>query len=81
MSSAEHSPELTFEQNLDRLEVLLEKIETGKTPLAEFISQFEQGMQWLQHCQKQLQEAELRIEQLRQDKDGWQTQAFDPEKI
>ena len=55
---------LTFEDALERLETILESMETGDTPLAELITKFEEGSALLKICQKKLQEAELKIEKL-----------------
>lgn len=45
-------------------------MEAGDVPLADLIARFEQGTQLLKVCESRLQEAELRIEQLRRQKDG-----------
>ena len=55
---------LTFEDALERLETILESMESGNTPLAELIDRFEEGSTLLKTCQKKLKEAELRIERL-----------------
>ena len=55
---------LTFEDALERLENILESMESGDIPLAELIDRFEESSTLLKACQKKLKEAELRIEQL-----------------
>ena len=50
-------------------------IVNGDTPLADLVSKFEEGSKLLKHCQVQLKEAELKIEQLNL-KTG-QVEAFD----
>ena len=79
LSEPDKLSSLTFEQALDQVEALLEKMEDGSIPLAELVKQFERGTQLIQNCQKHLQEAELRIEQLKKDKDAWQTEPLDLE--
>jgi len=60
----------SFEEALTRLEAIVESMEAGDVPLADLIARFEQGTQLLKVCEGRLQEAELRIEQLRRQKDG-----------
>lgn len=59
---------LTFEASLKKLETLLEKMEQGEIPLSDLIANFEKGTQLINHCQKYLQEAELKIEVLKKEK-------------
>jgi exodeoxyribonuclease VII small subunit len=54
----------TFEEALERLETILESMEDGDTPLAELIAKFEEGTTLLKSCQKELKDAELKIEKL-----------------
>lgn len=53
-----------FEDAFERLQTLLESMETGETPLTELIAKFEEGSMLLKTCQQKLQEAELKIEKL-----------------
>ena len=53
----------TFENSVARLEALIEAMENGDTPLADLVAKFEEGSKLLKHCQAQLEEAELKIEQ------------------
>jgi exodeoxyribonuclease VII small subunit len=64
------SDQPSFEDALSRLEAIVESMEAGDVPLADLIARFEQGTQLLKVCEGRLQEAELRIEQLRRQKDG-----------
>jgi exodeoxyribonuclease VII small subunit len=69
----------SFEDGLTRLEAIVESMEAGDVPLADLIARFEQGTQLLKVCEGRLQEAELRIEQLRRQKDGaLTTERFEP---
>jgi exodeoxyribonuclease VII small subunit len=69
----------SFEEALTRLEAIVESMEGGDVPLADLIARFEQGTQLLKVCEGRLQEAELRIEQLRRQKDGaLVTERFEP---
>ena len=54
----------TFEKSVERLEGLIQAMDNGDTPLADLVAKFEEGSKLLNHCQAQLKEAELKIEQL-----------------
>lgn len=53
-----------FEAELKQLEQLVESLESGDVSLDELVAKYEQGMRLLKSCQKSLEAAELRIEQL-----------------
>ena len=65
----------SFEDALARLESIVESMESGDVPLAELLSKFEEGNALLKTCEARLKEAELRIEQLKKQKDGTATVA------
>ena len=52
----------TFEQNLDRLEGIVKKLEESELPLEEALQLFEEGTKLSAGCRKQLEEAEQRVE-------------------
>ena len=64
----------SFEEALRKLESIVESMESGEVPLADLLARFEEGTRLLQACEARLKEAELRIEQLKKQKDG--TAAF-----
>jgi len=45
-------------------------MESGEVPLAELLAKFEDGTQLLKVCESRLKDAELKIEQLKKQKDG-----------
>ena len=61
---------LSFESALTRLETIVESMESGDVPLADLLAKFEEGNTLLKHCEKRLKEAELKIEQLKKERDG-----------
>jgi exodeoxyribonuclease VII small subunit len=61
---------LSFEAALGQLESIVEAMESGDVPLAELLAKFEAGSRLLKICETRLKEAELRIEQLKKQKDG-----------
>jgi exodeoxyribonuclease VII small subunit len=54
--------ELNFEKAMDRLEAIVEQMESGKLPLEELIVRYEEGMGLLKVCQERLASAEQKIE-------------------
>ena len=62
--------EPSFEEALEKLESIVSKMEDGDVPLAELLTQFEEGSKLLKQCESRLKEAEIRIEQLKVNKSG-----------
>lgn len=61
---------LSFEDALIQLETIVETMESGEVPLAELLAKFEEGSHLLKVCETRLKDAELKIEQLKRQKDG-----------
>lgn len=61
---------LPFEAALAKLEAIVESMESGDVPLAELLAKFEEGSKLLKVCEVRLKDAELKIEQLKKQKDG-----------
>jgi exodeoxyribonuclease VII small subunit len=55
-------PELNFEAAMDRLEAIVDQMESGKMMLEELIVRYEEGMKLVKTCQERLASAEQRIE-------------------
>jgi exodeoxyribonuclease VII small subunit len=71
---------LSFETALTKLEAIVESMETGEVPLAELLAKFEEGNRLLKHCEGRLKEAELKIEQLKKERDGVVFTKFETER-
>jgi exodeoxyribonuclease VII small subunit len=56
--------ESSFEENLRRLEEVIEDLENRDLPLEEAVSRFEEGMRMVKTCEEFLTSARLRVEQL-----------------
>jgi exodeoxyribonuclease VII small subunit len=54
--------ELNFEGAMDRLEKIVEQMESGKLPLEDLIVRYEEGMKLVKTCQERLANAEQKIE-------------------
>ena len=53
---------LNFESAMERLEEIVEQMESGKMPLEDLIVRYEEGMKLVKICQERLASAEQRIE-------------------
>jgi exodeoxyribonuclease VII small subunit len=62
MSSTPKNTQLNFEGAMDRLEEIVEQMESGKMMLEELIVRYEEGMKLVKICQERLASAEQRIE-------------------
>jgi exodeoxyribonuclease VII small subunit len=71
---------LSFETALTKLETIVESMETGEVPLADLLEKFEEGNKLLRHCEGRLKEAELKIEQLKKERDGVVFTKFETER-
>lgn len=61
---------ISFESALKNLEEIVGKMEAGDLPLDQSLKKFEEGMDLVKLCEKQLQEAEGRVEKLMKDATG-----------
>src|SRR5438045_4872524 len=61
-AAKKNEPELNFERAMDRLEEIVEQMESGKMMLEELIVRYEEGMKLVKICQERLTAAEHRIE-------------------
>ena len=60
----------SFEASLHRLEQIVKKLEAGELALDDALKLFEEGINLSQQCQKQLEEAENKVEILLKKADG-----------
>jgi exodeoxyribonuclease VII small subunit len=71
---------LSFEAALTKLETIVESMESGEVPLAELLAKFQEGNQLLKQCEARLKDAELKIEQLKKDREGVTFAKFETER-
>lgn len=64
----------SFEKAFERLEQILEKMNSGKTPLEESLKLFEEAEKLINSCSQRLTSAEQKIEQLVKNKQGAEPQ-------
>lgn len=62
--------ERTFEENLRRLEKIVDELEQGDVPLDDALKMYEEGIALSNACTEKLKQAELRVKKLSKDMDG-----------
>jgi exodeoxyribonuclease VII small subunit len=73
--------EQTFETALQRLEQVVEQMESDSLPLEGLLTHYEEGIKLVQVCQEKLTAAEKRIEMITRNATGEpQLEEFEPEK-
>ena len=60
----------TFEQSLEGLEQIVQRLESGELPLEESLTLFEEGVLLTRVCSQRLEKAEKKIEILMRDEQG-----------
>lgn len=69
----------SFEKNLERLDAIVQQLEDADLPLEKALQLYEEGMKLSAVCQKQLEEAEGRVEILMKKARGnIEAEPFDP---
>ena len=68
---------LSFEQALEQLEEIVERLERGELPLEEALSAFESGVALTRRCAGQLDQAERRIDVLVREGERWMARPFE----
>ena len=66
--------EKKFEEAMERLENIVESLESGDLSLEESLKIFEEGMKLVNFCSKKLEEAEQKVTMLIKDQNGKYTQ-------
>ena len=70
---------LSFEDALAELEQIVSKLETGKSKLDDAIGAYERGALLKRHCEAELREAQMKVEQIQLQPDGsLSTKPLDP---
>lgn len=68
--AASKTSDLSYEDALNKLESLVEEMESGDLPLEALLKRFEEGSKLAEVCQSKLAEAELRIQKLERNLEG-----------
>ena len=63
-------PDITFEDAAEKLEAIVEAMESEELPLEKLLVQYEEGTKLVKVCESKLQAAEKRITQLEENLEG-----------
>ncbi|MBO4294338.1 MAG: exodeoxyribonuclease VII small subunit [Alphaproteobacteria bacterium] len=66
----EDMEKLTFEDALQKLEVIVRELETGQIKLDDAVEAYEKAVSLKKICEEKLRSAELKIEKIEKNKDG-----------
>lgn len=66
----ETTEEVKFEKALERLEKIVEELESGNIPLEEALKKYEEGVKLSRACSEKLTQAEKKIQTLTKTLDG-----------
>lgn len=61
------APDLSFEDALEQLEAIIQRIESGQIGLEASIAEYERGVALLKRCRDVLKHAEQRVEELNRE--------------
>ena len=67
---AKPEPDVPFEEALQKLEAIVDAMESGELPLESLMSKFEEGTKLAKICQTKLAQAETKIQQLEKNSAG-----------
>lgn len=70
MATVKHKQEISFEQALEGLTLMVEKLESGQLSLEESVAAFEEGVKLSRACEALLDDAEQRLNILSADKES-----------
>jgi exodeoxyribonuclease VII small subunit len=80
-STAAKSSEQTFETAIERLECIVQEMESDKLPLEDLLLRYEEGTKLVKVCETKLQGAEKRLEIIAKNAAGEPVlEEFEPEK-
>ncbi|RYD25926.1 MAG: exodeoxyribonuclease VII small subunit, partial [Verrucomicrobiaceae bacterium] len=65
-SPTQSSPPVSFEEAMGELEDIVHALESEPLPLEDLVGRYERGMNLLRQCRRQIDSAQLRIEQITQ---------------
>ena len=60
----------SFEETLQRLEMIVEKMESGEATLEKSLDWFEEGMELIKSCRDELEQAEQKVQEFVEKSSG-----------
>lgn len=80
MSKKTKQEDFSFEEGLEKLESIVEEMESGELRLDELVKRYEAGSKLLAQCDKRIAEAEAKIEILQNESaEDPEFENFDPD--
>jgi len=67
---AKAEPEIPFEEAMQKLESIVDAMESGDLPLESLMTKFEEGTRLARLCQAKLAQAEVKVQQLEKSAAG-----------
>lgn len=61
---------MPFEEAFQKLETIVDSMESEELPLESLLQRFEEGTRLLKHCQERLADAEQKVQRLEKDLSG-----------
>jgi exodeoxyribonuclease VII small subunit len=69
-SKGKKQAEVSFEDAVEKLESIVEEMESDELPLDKLLVRYEEGTKLVKACEEKLQSAEMRITQLEETLEG-----------
>jgi exodeoxyribonuclease VII small subunit len=69
-SKGKKQAEVSFEDAVEKLESIVEEMESDELPLDKLLVRYEEGAKLVKACEEKLQSAEMRITQLEETLEG-----------
>jgi exodeoxyribonuclease VII small subunit len=79
MPSKKSSEAFNFEQSVEQLQTIIERMEQGNLPLEESLQRFEEGIALIRKCQQALEQAQQKVEILTKDQNEEKVKPFEDE--
>ena len=69
--------ELSFEENLKKLEDIVDQLESGEIDLEKSVELYEKGMILKQNCEKKLKKVEMQIKKIKSENNEFKKEEFE----
>ena len=78
MTKKNNLENMTFEEALEELELIVNKLEAGEVTLEDAVEAYERGSKLKDQCQKRLNEAKMKVEKIKEgDKENINTEKYE----
>ena len=78
MTKKNNQENMTFEEALEELELIVNKLEAGEVTLEDAVEAYERGSKLKDQCQKRLNEAKMKVEKIKEgDKENLNTEKYE----